>query len=57
MDPLKKRFKLWRVQLPRDINSKYKNDRIRSPWAHIKLSSNGTSNKVILHNTTVKYYK
>ena len=56
---LSKRFKSWRVQLPRDENSKYKHDRIRSPWVHLKLSKTGgkNTNKMVFNNLTVKYYK
>ena len=56
---LSKRFKSWRVQLPRDENSKFKHDRIRSPWVHLKLSKTGgkNTNKMVFNNLTVKYYK
>ena len=57
LDSLKKKFRLWRIQLPRDVNSKYKNDRIRSPWAHIKMSKENVSNKMVFHNLTLKYFK
>lgn len=34
---LKQKFRIWRANIPRD--TKYKLNRIRSPWAFIKLSS------------------
>ena len=56
---LSKRFKSWRAQIPRDENSKFKHDRIRSPWVHLKLSKTGgdNTNKMVFNNLTVKYYK
>ena len=59
--PLAKKFRIWRIQTPRDSNSKYKNDRIRSPWAHMKLSFNNDTSKegqkMVFHNLIVKYFK
>ena len=56
---LSKRFKSWRIQIPRAENSKFKHDRIRSPWAHLTLykSCGNNTNKMVFNNLTVKYYK
>lgn len=53
-----RKFRLWRVQLPRDEMSKSKLDRIRNTWCCIKLSDdNPLGKKVVLHNVILKYYK
>lgn len=53
-----RKFRLWRVQLPRDEMSKNKLDRIRNTWCYIKLSDdNPLGKKVVLHNVILKYYK
>lgn len=57
MNPLAKKFKTWRIQLPRDTNSKLKHDRIRSPWVHLKLSNDAINKKMIFHNLVIKYFK
>lgn len=55
---LKKKFRIWRVDIPRDSNSRYKLDRIRNPWVNIQLSKiNSNTNKMVFHNLLVKYYK
>lgn len=62
---LKKKFRLWRIQLPRnkkfDINNNYKMtgliDRIRNPWAKIKLiNDNPGTNAMQLHHLNVSYF-
>ena len=55
--PLAKKFRIWRVQIPRDDNSKFKQDRIRSPWMHLRLSNSPTNKKMVFHNLIVKYFK
>lgn len=52
-----KKFRIWRVDIPRDLTNR--RDRIRNPWAHIKLSknSNEDNSKMVFHNLLVKYYK
>lgn len=51
-----KKFRIWRVDIPRDDSNK--RDRIRNPWAYIRLSKSPTDNyKTIFHNLIVKYYK
>ena len=57
LSPIAKKFRIWRVQIPRDNKSKFKNDRIRSPWMHLKLSNNAVDKKMIFHNLVVKYFK
>ena len=55
---IKQKYRRWRLDIPRDSNSKYKIDRIRNPWCYIKLEKTPTdSNKLIFHNLLVKYYK
>ena len=57
---LKNKFKLWRIDIPRDgstLNTKVlKGDRIRSPWAYIKLERTlGLDNKFELNSLKLKY--
>ena len=51
---LKKKFRMWGVNIPRDKKNKV--DRMRKPWLYIKLSKEkpGTS-KMELHDLVVKY--
>lgn len=51
---LKKKFRMWGVNIPRDKKNKL--DRMRNPWLYIKLSKEkpGTS-KMELHDLVVKY--
>ena len=55
--PLKEKFRIWRVQLPRDSEKKF--DRIRNPWCYIKLSSDIADDndncKFVLHDINVWY--
>lgn len=65
---LRKKFRIWRIQIPRAIKSKenpetheieyYRsNDRIRNTWCKIKLGSKGKNNyKAVLHDLNVQYY-
>lgn len=49
---LKKKFRIWRADIPRDGKN-----RIRNTWTHIKLSSDATTNrKTRLHDLSVIYY-
>lgn len=55
----RKKFRIWRTQLPRDHKDKttkgYRN-RIVNPWTRIKLQYNKEdSNKMLFHNIIVKY--
>lgn len=55
---LRQKFRIWRAQIPRDKNSKYKLDRIRNPWCHIKLSKKTSdSKKIEFHQMTTTYFK
>ena len=51
---LKEKFRTWRVNIPRDnVN---KRDRIRNPWAYIKLEGYNNTNRMQLHDMQVWYY-
>lgn len=55
---LKRKFRIWRVDIPRDSNSNYKLSRMRNPWINLKLSKTNTgTDKMVFHNLLVKYYK
>lgn len=55
---LKKKFRLWRADIPRDQNSKYGLDRMRNPWISLTLGKDVPDNKkMVFHNLIVKYYK
>jgi hypothetical protein len=50
---LKKKFRIWRADIPRNQGTR---DRIRNPWAYIKLSKHPKdSNKTALHDIVVYY--
>lgn len=52
---LQKKFKIWRIQIPRDNTRKL--DRIRNPWCKITLKSTVTGNKKsVLQDLNVQYY-
>lgn len=53
---LKKKFRIWRANIPRDkVNGR---DRMRNPWLYIKLSMEGeNTNKTILHDLVVHYFE
>ena len=53
--PLKKKFKIWRVNIPRD--KVYKRDRMRNPWLYLKLAKEDEDGyKTILHDLTISYF-
>lgn len=53
---LKKKFRMWRVNIPRDKAKKL--DRMRNPWLFIKLSKENPSNeKMELHDMLVHYFQ
>lgn len=53
---LKKKFRIWRALIPRDDNSR--RDRIRNPWAFIKLTNaNPSTYRTELHDIIVHYYE
>jgi hypothetical protein len=53
---LKRKFRIWRANIPRDESNG--RDRIRNPWAYIKLSKNNNLNntKTVLHDVIVSYF-
>ena len=57
---LKKKFRIWRVQIPRnnkmDSNNRGSRDRIRNTWCNITLTSDREPNKAVLHDINVFYY-
>ena len=53
---LKKKFRIWRANIPRDKSNN--RDRIRNPWAYLKLSKEKeNTNKTILHDIVVSYFE
>ena len=68
---LKKKFRIWRANIPRNTTNKggdathrFTRDRMRNPWLYIKLSKEQTGNlvednnkKSILHDLVVYYYE
>lgn len=53
--PLKKKFRVWRANIPRDNSNKM--NRIRNTWAYIKLSMNTPNTyRTELHDSTIYYY-
>lgn len=52
-----KKYRIWRLDIPRDKNSKRGNDRIRNPWIKLKLEKTNNTNKLMeMHDLLVKYY-
>jgi hypothetical protein len=53
---LKKKFRMWGANIPRDKKNKL--DRMRNPWLYIKLSKeNPGTSKMELHDIVVKYFE
>ena len=53
--PLKKKFRVWRANVPRDNSNK--RDRIRNTWAYVKLSMNTENTwRTELHDIIVHYF-
>lgn len=53
---LKKKFRMWRANIPRDKTKKL--DRMRNPWLFIKLSKENPSNeRMELHDMLVYYFQ
>ncbi len=52
---LKRKFRIWRANIPRDnVN---KRDRMRNPWLYIKLAQEkSNTNKTVLHDLVVSYF-
>lgn len=56
---LKKKFRVWRIQIPRD--STFKRDRIRNTWTNIQLgwkpkNSNISDQRIQFHDIAVQYF-
>ena len=56
---LQRKFRIWRANIPRDMNDPHKLNRIRSPWVHLRLIKDNVSesNPYIMefHNLLVRY--
>lgn len=61
---LKRKFRIWRADIPRDKAAwnRYKVDRMRNPWLHLRLErkpvgdSYKDSARTVLHDINVTYY-
>lgn len=54
--PIKRKFRIWRVNIPRDLHNH--RDRMRNPWLYIKLSKEEENiDKTILHDMVVSYFE
>ena len=52
---LQKKFRLWRINIPRDFNSM---DRMRNPWLYVKLEkTNESFDKLVVHDFKISYYE
>ena len=52
---LKKKFRIWYANIPRDKTSK--RDRMRNTWLHLKLEKkNPGTERTVLHDLQVKYF-
>lgn len=52
---IKRKFRIWRINIPRDRTNKL--DRIRNTWAKILLrQSNPGNKKMVLHDLSVQYF-
>ena len=51
---LKQKFRIWRINIPRDKSNN--RDRIRNPWAYIKLEGSDNTNRMQLHDLQVYYF-
>lgn len=53
--PLKKKFRIWRANIPRDGSNN--RDRMRNPWMYVKLSmENPVNYKTELHDLVLYYF-
>lgn len=59
---IRKKFRIWRADIPRDSNTGHTNDRIRNPWIYLKLqkdpidTDNSDLVRMELHDIVVKYF-
>lgn len=54
---LKKKFRIWRIDIPRD--STRRRDRVRNTWTYIKLGTKpdvSTTNNMVLHDIVTQYF-
>ena len=51
---LKKKFRVWRLNIPRDKT--YVFDRISNTWAKVKLTINSNTDNLVLHDLNVNYH-
>ena len=69
---LNRKFRMWRCDIPRDnaeVNNAIESlmgikrfkvrplDRIRNPWAYIKLTKNGATSKIEVHDIMATYFE
>jgi hypothetical protein len=53
---LAQKFRIWRAEINRDtIDKVHKFNRIRSPWARIRLTGGGDNKKTVIHDIAVNY--
>lgn len=53
---LRRKFRIWRIPIPRASSNK--RDRMRGPWAHIKLAKNNPKKeKMELHDIVVHFFE
>ncbi len=56
----RKKFRIWRADIPRDPGSANKMDRIRNPWIYLKLTKNYSAAidriRMEMHDLLIKYY-
>lgn len=50
---LKKKFRLWRADIPREQNSM---NRIKNTWCNVALTSEEDTNRTVLHDVNIIYY-
>lgn len=53
----RRKFRIWRMDLPRDTRSRWRLDRIRSPWITLTLNGKNAGERLEFHNLNVIYYK
>lgn len=51
-----RKFRIRRIQIPRDMNSRHGLDRIRNPWCKITFNGN-PKNRLVFHEAFVRYYR
>ena len=51
---MSQKFRIWRADIPRVYGKPL--ERIRNPWARIKLSDAGGNKKTVIHDIGVTYF-